>query len=373
VNDHSSVAGASIEQGGGTPAKTHRRLLRKYVQLLVAVVSLPLLAIGAFNIWSAYQDHKSALIRLQRAQAEAAAAKIGQFISEVEGQLRLVIQLSISATTTEQRRFELRLLLRQAPAITEVVQVDGDGREQLKVSRLEIDKINPGADLSQKPKFVMAMARKVYYGPVYFQDESEPYMTLALAGPRRVDGVVIAEVNLKFIWDIVSRIKVGETGRAFVVDSDGRLIAHPNSALVLRNTDVSRFPQVQRALRGDPDIAPEPVPSVSDPLINEVLTSHAAITPPNWLMFIELPVKEAFAPIYSSLLATGVVLLAGLSLAVLASFVLARMMVTPIRALQAGAARIGGGAFDQRIDITTGDELEALGEQFNSMAAQLQH
>jgi signal transduction histidine kinase/CheY-like chemotaxis protein len=371
VNDRSSAAGADIEVAGAT-AKIHRRLLGKYVRLLVAVVSLPLLAIGASGIWASYQDHKSALIRLQREQVEAAAAKIGQFTSEVERQIRLVTQLASSASTSEQRRFELRLLLRQVPAITEVVQVDGEGREQLKVSRLAIDEINTGTDLSQEPKFVIAMARKVYYGPVYFQDESEPYMTLALAGPRRSDGVVIAEVNLKFIWDIVSRIKVGETGRAFVVDADGRLIAHPNSALVLRNTDMSRFPQVQRALRGDHDIAPEPVPSVSDPLINEVLTSQAAITPPGWLMFVELPVKEAFAPIYSSLLVTGVVLFAGLSLAVFASFVLARMMVTPIRALQAGAARIGGGAFDQRINIATGDELEALGEQFNSMAAQLQ-
>src|SRR5256712_11232121 len=46
-------------------------------------------------------------------------------------------------------------------------------------------------------------------------------------------------------------------------------------------------------------------------------------------------------------------------------------MVTPIQALQAGAARIGAGELDQRIDVRTGDELEALGDQFNSMAAQL--
>src|SRR5213592_2961396 len=46
-------------------------------------------------------------------------------------------------------------------------------------------------------------------------------------------------------------------------------------------------------------------------------------------------------------------------------------MVTPIQALQVGAARIGAGELDQRIDVRTGDELEALGDQFNSMATQL--
>src|SRR5262244_2975012 len=50
---------------------------------------------------------------------------------------------------------------------------------------------------------------------------------------------------------------------------------------------------------------------------------------------------------------------------------LARRMVTPIQALQAGAARIGAGELEQRIDVRTGDELEALGNQFNSMASQL--
>src|SRR5262245_13221320 len=64
-------------------------------------------------------------------------------------------------------------------------------------------------------------------------------------------------------------------------------------------------------------------------------------------------------------------LIFGVVLSVAASLILARRMVTPIQALQAGAARIGAGELEQRIDVRTGDELEALGEQFNSMAAQL--
>ena len=33
-------------------------------------------------------------------------------------------------------------------------------------------------------------------------------------------GVTAAEVNLKFVWDVVSRIKIGATGLAYVVDAD---------------------------------------------------------------------------------------------------------------------------------------------------------
>ena len=110
-----------------------------------------------------------------------------------------------------------------------------------------MDVIGSGTDYSNDPKFTEAVAHKVYYGPVYFRRESEPYMTLSLAGTLRDAGVSVAEVNLKLIWDVVSQIKVGAHGHAYVVDGQGRLIAHPDISLVLRNTDLSRLAQVQAA------------------------------------------------------------------------------------------------------------------------------
>ena len=74
---------------------------------------------------------------------------------------------------------------------------------------------------------------------------------------------------------------------------------------------------------------------------------------------------------YDSLQRTALLLLAGLILAVLVSLIFARLMVTPIRAIQTGAARIAAGDLDQRIRISTGDELEALATEFNGMAKQL--
>src|SRR6266850_1531569 len=67
----------------GAPApKTRNRLFIKYVVLFVAVVCVALLANGTFEVFFYYREHKVALIRIQREQAEAAAAKLGQFIRE---------------------------------------------------------------------------------------------------------------------------------------------------------------------------------------------------------------------------------------------------------------------------------------------------
>ena len=65
-------------------------------------------------------------------------------------------------------------------------------------------------------------------------------------------------------------------------------------------------------------------------------------------------------------------LLGALLLAFVAGMALAGRMVVPIQALRAGAARIGHGDLSQRIAIKTGDEIEALADQFNDMAGRLQ-
>src|SRR5438034_6014792 len=150
--------------------KTRRRLFTKYVALFVAVVCIALVSNGVFDVFFYYQEHKASLIRIQREQAEAAAAKIGQFIKEIESQLGWTTQLPWSAGSIEQRRFDALRLLRQVPAITELAQVDAAGRERLRVSRLAMDVIDSQQDLSKHPKFTEAVANKVYYGPVYFRD-----------------------------------------------------------------------------------------------------------------------------------------------------------------------------------------------------------
>src|SRR5262249_10312836 len=201
-------------------------LFRKYVALFLAVVFIVLLSNVLFEVLFSYQEQKASLIRIQREQAEAAAAKIGQFIREIESQVGWTTQLPWSAGTLDQRRFDGLRLLRQVPAITELAQIDSSGKEQLRVSRLAMDVIGSEIDYSHDPKFTEAAAHQRYFGSVYFRRESEPYMTLSLAGTGRDAGVSVADVSLKLLWDVVSQIKVGEHGQAYVIDAEGRLIAH---------------------------------------------------------------------------------------------------------------------------------------------------
>jgi cytochrome bd-type quinol oxidase subunit 1 len=141
------------------------RLFIKYVALFIAVVSLALVANGAFDVYFTYQEQKASLVRIQREQAEAAAGKIGQFITEIESQVGWTTQLPWSASTLEQRRFDALRLLRQVPAITELAEIDSSGHEQLRVSRLAMEVVGSGNDMSKEPAFTEAARWKAVAGP----------------------------------------------------------------------------------------------------------------------------------------------------------------------------------------------------------------
>src|SRR5215510_2110188 len=167
------------------------RLFRKYVGIIVVVVSSALLASGAIEIYFSYLENKEALIAIQREKAQGAAAKIEAFIKEIEHQIGWTTQplLVAPSAALDQRRFDSLRLLRQVPAITEISHLDAAGREQLRVSRLAMDVVGSKTDFSRDPRFVEARAGRPYYGPVYFRKESEPYMTMAMAGNTAEAGV----------------------------------------------------------------------------------------------------------------------------------------------------------------------------------------
>lgn len=342
-------------------------LFRKYLVSFLALVSAALVANSVLDSLFSYREQKRLLVLIQREQADAAGARITQFIREIERQLAWVSELSPRAVPPEERRINAIRLLRMTPAISEIAQLDASGREQLRVSRQMRDSIGSEADYSHTVAFQTAKANGVYYGPIFFFRETEPYMTLGLSG--RDGAVILADVNLRFMWDLVSQIRVGKDGRAFVVDTQGRLVAHPELQLVLKNTDLSHLPQVAEALSQGPPAADGSI--VEDLAGHTVLSAHAPVTPLGWKVFVEQPVNEAYASIYASMGSSALLLLASLACALVAALVLSRRMTIPIQALTQGAARIGSGDLDQQLAIKTGDELEALGGQFNQMAARL--
>jgi signal transduction histidine kinase/HAMP domain-containing protein len=358
------------EMTGAIARRTSRgRLFRKYLLLILSLVTIALLASGAISVYFTYQETKSSLASLQHEKALAAASRIEQYVGGIERQLAYAALPQLDASDVELRRIEFLKLLRQAPEVTDIAQLDAKGREQIAVSRLGMDNVGSNKDRSQEPAFRNAKRGQPWFGPVYFRKETEPYMTIALRSGGDNGPVIVTDVNLKFIWDVVSRIKIGEKGKAYVVDGNGFLIADPDIGLVLRKTDLSQLAHVQAALAATK--ADEPTLISADLGGTPVLTSVAPIESLHWNVFVEQPVAEVYEKLNAAIVRTGVLLLVGLALSAFGALALARGMVRPIRTLELGAERIGSGNLDQRIEVHTGDELEALADRFNRMSVQL--
>jgi adenylate cyclase len=326
-----------------------RGLFLKYFLVLFLAVVVPLAVNGVSEAWFSYRDQRARLDQLLGVEARSASTRIQGFLDGITGQLGWLVQL---------------------PAIVSLTLVDDTGRERLFVSRIGLNRTESRTDRSGEPAVTGARSSRLWYGEVSYYRGSEPYLTIAISGNRPSVGVVVAEVNLKLIWDVISAIQVGKTGYAFVLDGPGRLVAHPDISLVLRGADEVTLAPFQAARQA---IGPASAGSAmsNDAEGNRIAVGAAPISGPDWTVVVEQPLSEAFGPIYAALRRTGSLLLAGAILAGLLAYALASRMTEPIRQLEEGTERIGAGQFDYRIEIRTGDELQRLADSFNAMAAEL--
>jgi signal transduction histidine kinase len=355
-------------------ARPHRRLIWKYTVVVVTLVTAAIVSVGLTELYFSYQDSKTALSRVERDKASSAATSIEQLMQEILLELESVAQPTVEtgAAGLTERNQDFHRLLEREKFVSQLSYLDSTGKERVRTSPLEFDRIGGGIDLSRSAKFIRARAEQRYLGPVYFQGGSRPYMTISVAERAAGRGVVIAEIDLSPVRQVIDRARVGSAGYAYVVDSRGELVSHPNIDLVLRKTSFASLPQVRAALRGPAQTPADAVTIGRDPDGTKVLSAFQTIESLGWRVFVEEPLSEVFAPLESAIWRTALLLVAFLLLAIATSVLLARKLVRPIESIQAAAAKIGSGSLNQRIEIPSHDELGALAEEFNRMAARLQ-
>jgi len=337
-------------------------LFAKYVVSLVGLVVFVLAVNGLTETWISYRATKTTLTDAMSEKADATAKRIEQSVSELERQISWVTRASIS--NLEQRRNDYAQLLNQVAPVSQLSQLNGQGREQLRLSRTAIS-FSSGADFSRDPRFTETVARGVNYSPAYFSG-SQPFMSIAVAHSGFNAGVTVAEIDLHFLSDFLGDAQVGKASFAYVVDTRGQVLASSSKGPEIAK-DLSTLPQVAALTAPDG----RPLASGSDPDGHSVLTASSAVPKLGWIVFFEQPTAQALAPIRDQLLRGALLIGLGLVVAILAGTYLARRMLVPVTALSTGARRLGAGDFSHRIDVTTGDELEELADQFNNMAGQL--
>jgi class 3 adenylate cyclase/HAMP domain-containing protein len=313
--------------------------------------------------WISYRATKTQLTSGMEDKAQGVAKRIEQSISELERQISWVTRAS--ADSLEKRRADYAQLLNQISAVSQLAQLNGEGREVLRLSRVSLA-VGSNADLSHDARFIDTVARGVDYAPAHFSD-GKPAMSIAVAHSGFNAGVTVADIDLGFLSDFLSDSEVGKVAAAYVVDPHGKVLAASSRGPDI-GADLSKLPQVASAIVSDR----EPATSGTDVSGQAVLAAASAVPKLGWTVLFEQPTAQALTPIRDQLVRVALLIGMGLLVAILAGTLLARRMLIPITALSAGAHRLGEGDFSHRIDVRTSDELEGLATQFNNMAGQLQ-
>jgi signal transduction histidine kinase/ActR/RegA family two-component response regulator len=348
-------------------------LFRRYVITLAGLVSVSVLTVGSILAVYHYSQDRQRAHEVQTAEARAASASIDAYLRGIEGVLgTLSGRLAEGAATgREAQARDFRDALKFEPAILSIRSLGLNFRETNFVSRLDPDRVESAIAQPAIANLLRNCTAVFCYGPVFVRDQTEPYVTLATRAHQSGE-TLATEISVRFIDDVLARLSIGKAGRAYVVDLNGRLLAHPDLRTLLRRSDVSQLPQV-RQVKAALSQGQAELPSVwgESPDGGAVFSSATRISGPDWLLYVEQPASEILRPVWTTIGVTMTVLALGMGAASFASWWLARRLTKPILQLRDGAQKLGSGDWLAKIDVQSRDEIQSVAIAFNGMAESL--
>jgi GAF domain-containing protein/HAMP domain-containing protein len=362
------------------PSQVGRRLRRGSIRHRLMFWGLALLAVAlvlntvAGLIYTRRGMQKSTA-ELQAEVASSTARRIQSFLArKIERLHDTGAAMTMFSPGGEEQRLLSLLLMKNDPSFSEIAVLDSHGMELLKFSETQVYLRSDLRDRSASALFLTAARGQVFRGPVFTSNRAEPHVTLAVPlkqGPQKVEGVLIAQTNLKFLWEVVREAEFGHRGYAYLVNETGLLIAHADPSLVLKYPSLHGVNKVRQFLvtRG---VDMRPGQEGQGIMGQPVLSTYAPIPEFGWAVVVEEPLQLVLADLQRlqryALLLLIVGLLVGASIIVWVS----GRITKPIQELREGVETIRSGDLNHRTKIRTGDEIEALGNEFNEMTAALQ-
>ena len=343
--------------------------------LILSVVIL--IASGSLQLFFNIRAQQQAISSQQQVIAQDAARTVSSFIEENFSVLTSTVGLIHPNTLSPAAQTQiLQSLLANQPAFRQFAIFDAQKNETAVASRVQ----SYGSKLitSLVTSDVLAQTQKGqrYIGQVYFDAVNfEPVVLMAVPSTSVVgefQGTLVAELNLISMFNLVDQLKVGNTGYAYVVNSQGKLIAYKNTSLSLNGEDVSTISAVNSFIHNP---ASNPVKGASLYTgMNGALVvgTYASLGTPEWAVVTELPWQEAYGAIIQDGVASVGIILALAALAAVAGVLLARRLAIPLTELTDTATVIAAGDLKQRAKVSGGVEVEALASAFNNMTDQLQ-
>jgi len=349
-----------------------QKSIRKLLILSLIILSItPVILLSGFLSWQSYVVQEIQIKDVQRMKSQLAVEKISSYIHEQETALRAAVKTFNLIGIDRKERYLILSKLLSLPGDIEhrdiynrITLLDNKGKELASVSRSQFLTEADLGDRSKADEFITPFKTKeTYYSPVYFNEQTgEPYLNISVPiidlRTMNVKGVLVAVIRMNYMWDVIADINVGESGIAYMLDRNGRVIAHPNPSVVLRGTyfKLTKQSGITSGIKNTKVVLDAEKMQLGDQLFYVVT---------------EMPVQEAYRNTYRSLIATIALLMLTLSCAIILGYVLIRKIVRPIESLVETAHGISKGDFSQKAKRFRDDETGTLADIFNIMTSEL--
>lgn len=341
-----------------------RRLWQQIFLILLGLMIAPLVILGSILI---HNSQKTMEETVGRDLKQIVFHAKGEVVNEYEGAYRALgatasILGVLHAETWRQETAIVELSLKY-PFLRHICSVDLKGYPiacsdlgQPLVPKTQIDLL----DCVQKQDHCISKVR--------IASDHMPVMDIAVPISRygKVEGGLIAEYNLRGIWDVVDQIQFGPQSRAILIDQDGHILAHPDKKEVLKN-DIINDPLVINELRqGYSDSH-----MVFDQDQHPWIMAFSPIISLHWGLIIAQPYNEAFAFLRLWDHHSWILILFSVFAAALISFIIAQWMSQPMHEMMQATRRLAQGDLSVSLPIRRRDEVNRLKFSFNHMAKQL--
>ncbi|MCC6398729.1 MAG: HAMP domain-containing protein [Bacteroidetes bacterium] len=362
------------------PRKTHenspRSLSATLALVFVGFCCLVLVILGAVQLYTNIRLVQESIADRQQLIGRKAAETVQRFVDDKLHTLRTALWITDAQTMgIGDQEALLQSLSGLENSFKRLFIFDPNDREIVTVSRRS-QAIEERRACRYCPDALRAVRSAQHYTSSVYIDSTTNEPAILIGVPITDaygvhQGSLIAEVNLKFMWEVVERIPSDDQGVAYVVDNTGALIAFGDPARVLRGDNVRYIELVEDFVSGriqSGGLRARLYRGISG---DWVIGAGTPLESLDWAVIVEIPVLEASQGIIQRTIISIVVFLILAGFAAFLGVRLARRLSEPIVRLMDTAGRIAGGERAIRADITGTREIVALGEAFNSMTSQL--
>jgi len=350
------------------------RLFHKLALIMVLLVVVPLLIQGIKMININREALEVSVLETHAKLAQAIAEDIDDYVSGLNLDLAFVLAFEKFPKMSWQEKMKVLLsVLSRYEDFILISVLNSEGDEVIKAHNPSFAQgYSRLISRSKEPAFIEAkMTGDPKVGNIYYEADL-PRINVVYPLEAEYEYVFVT-ATLSKLWRKIDAVRIGKTGFAFLIDSEGRTIFHHELERAKNFEKANDLPIVRQALAEFGKPIGVDVSSQEFHKVNKIgmVGAYAWAKSLDWGVIMQQSKGEAYSSI--ARMKVNAVLWTLLSIvgSVFIAFYLAKSLTRPILELIAGAERLGEGDFSYEVKVNTRDEIFTLANTFNFMVKKL--